>query len=672
MDVVTTDFETFWSGKHTLKKMPPTEYVMHPETEIISVSVKLNDQPAVTLFGEDNIKRQFAKVRWNNKLVLGHNMSGFDAMIHAWRLGVRPKMWGCTLAMARPMYAKTCGVSLGALAKHLNVGVKNGAILTTTKGRHLKDFTSDEIESMSLYNGEDSELCYRIFKKLLPTYSAKELFLIHMTIQMLVNARYELDVPMIEQTLDQVVVEKRKVLLELAELLGVVPKELPVVSSTPLLTTSYTADVPDNTPASLMSMQQEDNIIEGVRSVLASAPKFAQLLDQFGVPIPMKESKTAKEKDGTPKFIPALAKTDQEFLDLQEHENPLVAMAASARLSVKSTLLETRLQAFLRAAAACGGFLPVPTRYCGADTTGRWSGEQYNMQNLPRLGKKPKLSDALRMSLKAPKGYKIIVADLSGIELRVNHFLWKVPYSMALYKADAQADLYSAAAVDVYLYSSIDQVTKDQRQLEKVKALGLGFGAGGVTFQTVAKTMGGINLSIEESISAVQSWREKHPEIVKGWRKCHSSLNAIEQGGRIAIDPWSMCMTTYQGIELPSGRMIRYPALRRTVDQKTGYDEWYYGEGRHKAKIYAGKIDENIVQALARDVIADNAIDFYKLTDLMPVMMVHDELVYIVPENEAENLLAELQRIMRTPPVWWKELITWSEGGVADRYGEAK
>lgn len=80
----------------------------------------------------------------------------------------------------------------------------------------------------------------------------------------------------------------------------------------------------------------------------------------------------------------------------------------------------------------------------------------------------------------------------------------------------------------------------------------------------------------------------------------------------------------------------------------------------------------NCVQALARDVIAGNALDFFKLTKLRPALMVHDELVYVVPESDAEAALSELQKIMRTPPNWWPELVTWSEGDVADTYGAAK
>jgi len=100
--------------------------------------------------------------------------------------------------------------------------------------------------------------------------------------------------------------------------------------------------------------------------------------------------------------------------------------------------------------------------------------------------------------------------------------------------------------------------------------------------------------------------------------------------------------------------------------------EFVYGHGRNKARIYAGKIDENIVQHLARCVIADNALTVQQITGLNPALMVHDELVYVVPEDDAVRILDVVQQVMRTPPVWWPELITWSEGDIADTYGDAK
>jgi len=628
------DAETFWSPTHSLTKMSPIAYVMHPETEIISLSYKFGSDRTYCIFGEDKIRTWINAVDWSDKLVIAHNMSGFDSMILAWRFGVKPKMWGCTLAMARPIHTKTTGNSLAKLVEHYGLGVKDNSALVNTRGKHLKDFTAEELDAMREYNKADTEQCAALFKKLLPLTSKDEMRLIDMTIRMLVEPQFEVDTPLLERTLKEERARKKQMLVDLATMTG-----------------AYENGMSDEDAA------------EAVCKVLGSAAKFGDLLRDLGVEVPLKISPT------TGKEAPALAKTDEGFLALTEHADPVVGAAANARLGVKSTLLETRIEAFLAAAGAAGGKLPVPLNYYGADTTGRWSGWAYNPQNLPRVsGNKP--SNALRNCLKAPHGHKIVVADLSGIELRVNHFLWRVPSSMALFQADPEkADLYKDFASGLY-ETSVDAVTKDQRQVGKVAHLGLGFGAGAATFQKVAKLMAGITLSQAEALAIVNKWRESYTEIAKGWRTCHEALQKIYVGIEEAIDPWGLCWTCKEGIRTPKG-MIRYPNLRQEQNDE-GKKEWVYGEGRHKARIYAGKVTENIVQHLARGVIADNALAIQKALGLAPALTVHDELVYVAPTGQAEEVLGRVQETMRTPPVWWPELITWSEGDIADTYGAAK
>lgn len=646
MRVATIDFETFWSKDHSLSKMSPMTYVMHPDTEIISLAIKFNDFPTDVVFGEQAIRKALGRVDWSDTLVIAHNMSGFDSMILAWRLGIKPKMWGCTLAMARPIHQKTVGLALGKLVAHYGLGVKDNAVLMQTQGRHLCDFTAAELADMGTYNKADTNQCYALFNKLRPYYTAKELWHIDATIRMLVEPKLEVDTPMLEAALSMERDQKRKHILTLAKHL----RTNELVTAT----------------EGVMGAETLEHLEEVVRSELASAPKFSALLKSLGVETPMKASPTNPDKQ-----VPALAKTDEGFLALQEHDNPLVAVAAQARLAVKSTLLETRLQKFIDVSKDTGGKFPFPLNYCGADTTGRWSGFAYNPQNLNRVNPKdPKISDALRNCLKAPKGQMVVVADLSGIELRVNHFLWKVKSTMDLYKGSAEADLYRAAGAIAHNCTP-SEVDKDQRQVEKIKALGLGFGAGWSTFMKVAKIMGGLTLNEEESRGHVNSWRTQYVEIAQGWRTCHARLDDIHHGANSKIDPWGLCTTVQDGIVLPSGRTIRYPGLHTEVDA-SGKSEWWYGQGRHRARIYAGKIDENCVQALARDILADNTVEVFKQTGYRPVGHVHDELVYVAPEGGAQALLDTVQGVMRTPPKWWPELITWSEGDIASSYGKAK
>lgn len=644
MRLAVIDFETYWAAEHSLTKMLPMAYVMHPDTELISCSIKINHYPTDVFFGEPEIRRVLHKLDWSDTLVVAHNMSGFDAMILSWRLGIRPKMWGCTLAMARAIHSKTTGNSLAKLVEHHGLGVKDSTALVQTKGKRLAEFTPAELDAMKTYNRDDTEQCHALFHRLKQYYTAKELWHIDATIRMLVEPKFVVNDALLETALSVERDQKRKHILSLAR---------------HLRTTGLGSEA-------VADAGGVDALEEAVRADLASAPKFAKLLTSLGVEVPVKPSPTNPENT-----VPALAKTDEAFLNLQAHDNPIVAAAARARLAVKSTLLETRIQAFLNASTPLQGRLPVPLHYCGADTTGRWSGWAYNCQNLPRINPKaPRVADALRNCMAAPPGHKVVVADLSGIELRVNHFLWKVRESMDLYTADPEADLYRAFAAARYGVQPED-VTKDQRQLAKVAQLGLGFGAGWRTFQKVAKLMGGLDLPDDEAESVTVAWRTQYAEIVQGWRTCHAALQAIYERSEEAVDPWGLLTTCPEGIRLPGGRLIRYPDLRQEQD-KDGKWEWWYGRGRHKARIYAGKVTENCVQALARDVIADNAFDFFRESRLRPALMVHDELVYIVPDADAQSALDTLQRIMRTPPKWWPQLVTWSEGDIAKTYGAAK
>lgn len=652
MKPVFLDYETYWSATHTLTKMGAISYVMHPETEIQSVSIKIGTDaksPTRVVFGEERIRKLFAQIDWSDKIVVSHNGNEFDHLISAWRFGLKPAMWGDTLAMARPFFAKTVGGSLKAVAAALGCPLQKGDLNEVgTKGKKLADFTPDEIKKMTEYNVLDTEICAFIFQVLAPRVGRDELKLISDTAWMTVDPQFETDLPLLQKTLDDERARKKLALLTLAEKLGV-------------------EEVIDGF----------GTIEEQVKKQLASAAKFSKLLTSLGVEVPMKYSPT----DPT-KLIPALSKADEEFQALTTHENDLVAAAARTRLDVKSTLLETRIEKFIEATAAAGGRLPITLRYCGADTTHRWSGWAYNPQNLPRIPRDKegniidKPTNALRLSLRAPKGYKVVVADLSGIELRVNMFLWKVGYAMEMFRADpAKADLYKKLASEMYNVE-MSAVTKDQRQIGKILHLGCGFGVGGVKFKDVAKMMGGVRMTPDEAAAAVADYRAAHPEIVQGWKLCHNALPMMlaEEGDWPAIDPWGLCRPVHGGIATPNGKLILYPNLRR-IEGENGRSEWVYGEGRHKSRIYAGKIDENIVQHLARQVIAGNAVDFSR-TDIgrtaRLALTVHDELVYVFPESVAQEALDTLQGIMRMPPTWWPELVTWSEGDIADTYGDAK
>ncbi len=635
---VTLDFESYWSTTHSLSKMSPILYCLHPDTELISLAYKIGEKPTECLFGEADMQAWADSVDWSDVLAIGHNLSAFDAMLLVWRLGARPRQFACTLAMARPIHAKDVGGSLASLVKHYGLGVKDQAVLHQTKGRHLAEFTAQERMDMARYNKEDGNQTWRLFKTLLPLTSKEEMALIDITTRMLVYPQFDVDLSLLKRGLTAERTRKRRTLLALGQTLGVTGLD-------------------------------DDAVADQVSTILMSAPKFSQLLKQQGVAVPTKISPT------TGKEAPALAKTDQEFLDLQEHANPIVAAAAMARLGTRSTILESRFETLISMANACAGKLPVPLRYWGA-ATGRWSGDMSaNLQNLPRVNpSKPAISDVLRLSLQAPPGDQVVVVDLSGIELRMNHFLWQVPSSMALFQASPdKADLYKDFASTLYDVP-LEDVTKPMRQIGKIAHLGLGYSASTKTFQRIAKMMGGVELSESEAASVVAKWREEYPEIVQGWTTCQGAVWAMASGREIPIDPWGLCRTGKDCIHLPKGT-LRYPGLRQEWSDKTQRQEWVYGTGRNKSKAYGGLIVENLCQALSRTVMADAILAFANtpLGQRYPLAhCVHDEVVYVVRDEDADEVLAAVQQLMRTPPSWFPELITWSEGSYARRYGLAK
>ena len=420
MTPVFLDFETYWDSDYTLSKMSQIEYVMDDRFEAISCGIKVGGGETVVYVG-DEIGPALAAIDWEDSIAVAHNMA-FDGLILAWRYGYTPALWACTLCMARPLHGKDVGGSLKYLSEYYGYQPKG---VLQTKGRRLADLLPAEIAALREYNVTDVDICARLFKVFLPVTSLGELRLIDRTLRMALEPRLEADTVLLEHGLKAEQARKAKALERLSARLHMTPELL--------------------------------------RKELASAQKFSALLESWGVEVPTKPS------PATGKPIPALAKTDLGMQELLEHEDELVATAAALRLDVKSTILETRLETMIRLASVSDGKMPITLRYYGATNTGRWSGDTWNPQNLPRVNPaKFQLTDVLRLSLKAPEGHQIVVADLAGIELRVNMFLWQVPYAMELFRADPdKADLYKAFAATLYRVP-VDQVDKTMRQMGKL------------------------------------------------------------------------------------------------------------------------------------------------------------------------------------------------------------
>ena len=439
--VVFVDGETYWDQEFTLSKLTPIEYCYDDRFEFQSAATKIGfDGETIVTFGHEDTARHFADIGrtlgWDNVVLTAHNQVEFDSLYLAGHgkdhFGLRPGMWADTLAMARPHHAKTCGCSLAALAKHYGLMDKGSLEATNTKGKRLADFTPSEREAMRAYNALDTDILAELFRVLVKKTSREDMLIIDRLTRMIVEPRIVSDHDLLRRALAAEQKRKFKLLDQLAQRLGVYDSVDPTATQ------------------------------ERVRGICASATKFKELLVKLGAEVPMKEGKNGP--------IPALAKTDAGMQELLEHDIPDVAFAASVRLDVKSTLLENRIQRFLVAQEAYNGKMPIPLSFSGATQTGRLSGTfKLNMQNLPRINpRERKMSDVLRYSLKAPEDHQIFVADLSGIEMRINHFLWQVDDSMRRWTENRKADLYTPFAA-VLFGVPVETIAKDSRERQAAK-----------------------------------------------------------------------------------------------------------------------------------------------------------------------------------------------------------
>lgn len=633
--------------------MNPILYVLHPETEIQSVAIAFDDGPVEVLFGEEAIRDHYAKIDWSDVMLVAHNNSGFDALIAAWRFGIKPKAWGCTLAMARPFYGVTVGGSLKKVSEAMGIGVKGSLDAVNTKGKKLKDFTPDEIEKMRVYNKQDTELCRKIFNTLLPDLGVKEMQLIDMTVRMTVEPQLCADRELLASALNEEIARKHRSLYHLAQLCG-----MPCDANDPLAA------------------------IEAMRSIVMSQPQFADLLTKIGAEIPMKASKSAVNPDGTPKLIPALAKTDEGMTALLEYEDPdgddereqLVRVAASTRLEVKSTQLETRLKTYLDVSSALNGWMPMPVNYCGAFISWRMSGGmKMNVQNNPRIDPStPKPSDALRSSICAPDGMVVVVADSSNIELRVAHGL--AGQADTLQKLRNGDDLYCWFASTLF-GRVITKADKDERFIGKVAMLSLQYGASWQAFQNMARVLskGKTLLSDDECKRIVVVWRQMFNMIAGKangiWKKCERAIEAMFVGDMIGIDVPGLCITSKGKIMTPDFHWLQYPDLRKNMNSQ-GYDEWRYGQGQNNSRLYGAHLFENLCQHIARLIVMEQTLKLHKI---YPVALTcHDEAVCVVPEDQGEACKAKALEIFSTAPKWWPNLPLAADADIGYTYGEAK
>ena len=297
--------------------------------------------------------------------------------------------------------------------------------------------------------------------------------------------------------------------------------------------------------------------------------------------------------------------------------------------------------------------------------TGRWSaGNKMNMQNLPRGGE-------LRLSILAPKGHQLVVADSGQIEARVNAWIsgqTDLLEAFAAQSDDSPTDVYTQFASIIY-GREITKKDKLERFIGKIGVLGLGYSMGAAKLQTTLAlgTMGpAVFLDLSMCQKIVNLYRRKNFKIVAFWKQCDEIIQDMIAGRSGA---YKCLRWTGERIWLPNGMCLKYPEIKAHAGEN-GYTEYSYMRKGIRAKIYGGLLCENIVQALSRIIIGDQLLALAEDHGYRIVTTTHDEVVACVRTASAAKCFRTMLKVMTTPPDWCGDLVLSAEGGWAENYSK--
>ena len=326
-------------------------------------------------------------------------------------------------------------------------------------------------------------------------------------------------------------------------------------------------------------------------------------------------------------------------------------------------------------------------QFCGAARTGRWAGRLVQVQNLPQnhlqdldyarnlvkagdledfelnYGNPTQvLSELIRTAFIAKPGCTFHVCDFSAIEARVIAWLAGETWVLDVFRKGG--DIYCATASQMFgVPVEKHGANAELRQKGKIAVLALGYG-GGVS---ALEAMGGsrMGLSQQEEKDIMLRWREANPKIVKLWKVIElAAIRALQTGETITINRgievgrhWG-CLT----IKLPSGRTICYPRASIGVERNDGWRGdhpiiEYEGLNQitkkwEKIRTYGGKLTENVVQSIARDILGIVILRAYRKS-LNIVFHIHDE---IIVEAEADQTLKDVETLFSEPISWCTDL----------------
>jgi len=587
--------------------MSMVEYVRDPRFKAFGMGVAFNNEPVKWITGK-SILRWVAEVDkrigWSYVSLICHNTK-FDGLILKEIYGCVPGQYICTKGMSKGVLGKTIkNHSLRTIGAYFGLPPKG-----EMKTDGLNELTPVQEKELADYCIRDVETHRGVFEKLAEEFPGKQYKVLHRTIDMFINARTILNVPLLEKTHLKEVARRKAIFDEIG--------------------------------------------IE--KKVFSSNVKFPRLLQERGYTVPMKISPS------TGKEIPALALGDVGFIDLIEEGNDELKTLCEARIAAKSTLLETR-SAKLAAIGRTGSW-PFDCEFSGANQTHRFaggSGAGGNPQNFTR-------GSALRAAVEPPLRHELVVGDFSKVECVISAYLAKDSGLIAALDGDP----YCAFASNYY-GRKITKDDGEERHFGKEAILGLGYGMGWQKFKDQVKLKTGKTISEDDAKRGVNMYREMYCGIPALWRFLDSIIPYIASG-KPTLWPFpgklgNQYIELPSGLKMryPNLRQEWVKRDKRTTLQWV-YDVWKNGR-LEKAALYGGKLLENMCQALAGILCVEAMLKFGNRVS----GLVHDEIHVIAKKGLGLVTKMALKRAMTVSPLWFPELKLKAEVGVGSNWLGAK
>lgn len=655
-NAVHLDFETY--SEAPLLKVGAYRYARHPSTEVLIACYWLPgmdrelDEPRVWLPRTQRIPADLLAAVNDKRLVFFAHSAQFERSVWKWVLRrMHPKVpdipverWMCTAAIAAASgLARKLEVALTMLGTGVEKDPEGTRLIklfsvprkptkANSKTRNMpEDFPAD-FRKFILYCQRDVLGELELHEQLPPLHPDEQRFF-HLDMHM--NERgLPIDIPL---------VHKAQIVLKVLE---------------------------DNI------RKEVEKLTGGIRAT--QRDKFLGILNGFGLDMENLQAQTVRD---------VLKDRD----DLPDNVKRLLLLRVEAGKVSTKKLASMALCADPTDHVVQGSFL-----FHGAHT-GRYAGRLVQPQNYIRGNLKPVqmavvfalleyadpaifqmlyewpidvISQCLRGFIQAPEGYRFVVVDYTAIEARVLAWVAGEERVLAAYRRGM--DVYKIMASRLFKIT-VEEVSSEQRRIGKNLVLGCGYSLGGKRFVDYSANAGVI-VTEDFAVKAVKLYRADHPAIVQSWADVEqAAAKAIRNPGTTtrAVKCTFRMRQHWLCVKLPSGRELRYPRAKAVPIERWGRPAWQISfqtelHGRAvRENTYGGKLIENIVQAISRDIMREG---MFAAEDAgYPVVgTVHDELLTLRKHGEGSS--KELEHIVCDLPAWTQGIPLGAEGFETIRY----